>query len=68
VSCDGLKVGRLQENGIRIFELPSDADLELVVRRKSSSAAKSNLTPPSTSEGERKASDLTPEEILMNEN
>jgi hypothetical protein len=62
VIYDGLQIGRLQENGIQIFELPSDADIiiELVVKRKSSSAAESNLKPPSDSRGKRKASDLTP--------
>jgi hypothetical protein len=62
VIYDGLQIGRLQENGIHIFELPSDADItiELVVKRKSSSAAESNLKPPSDSRGKRKAPDSTP--------
>jgi hypothetical protein len=61
VVYDGLQIGSLIENGVHIFELPSDADIiiELVVKRKSGLAAESNLKPPSDSRGKRKASDLT---------
>jgi hypothetical protein len=69
VVFDGFKIGRLQENGIRIFEMPSDPDviIELVVKRRSSSAAAAGSSPnpiPNSSQ-KRDAPAFTPDDILM---
>jgi hypothetical protein len=67
VVYDGLDIRRLQENGIPIFELPSDEDMiiELVVKRKNSSASETNPKPASNSSKKRKATDFkTPDDIL----
>ena len=48
---DGIEIGRLIENGLTVFELPSDADImiEIVVKLKSGSAAEPNPKPASDS-------------------
>jgi hypothetical protein len=61
VVYDGLKIGRLSEDGIPIIELPSNADIviELVVKLNYSSAAESNPKPAPNSNKTCKASALT---------
>jgi hypothetical protein len=77
VVYDGLKIGRLVENGVSIFEIPSDQDviIELVVKCKSSSAAAvssisaamtgSKASPTSEPSKKREAPAFTPDDILM---
>jgi hypothetical protein len=67
VVYDGLDIRRLQEDGIPIFELPSDEEMiiELVVKRKNSSTSETNPKSAPNSSKKRKAADLkTPDDIL----